>query len=90
VVAHVAAHELGAAAYAIKAALRRRPPVRLSAPDGWSAAGSASSSRMRFADSSWTTSGCATRSAGRSSSADWRRCARRGRVAGRWMRRDSS
>jgi hypothetical protein len=63
VVAHVAAHELGAAAYAIKA-------VRAAAPVGWSASGSASNSRRRFETWSLTTSGCATVSAGRCSTAD--------------------
>ncbi len=58
-VAHVAAHELGAAAYAIKAA-------RAAA----SAGGSATSSRRRFARSSSTTSGCGTPSVGQCSTAE--------------------
>ena len=69
VVAHVATHELGAAAYAIKAA-------RAAASDGederqgaWSAGGGVTSSRRRFASSSLTTSGCGTTSAGRCSTA---------------------
>src|SRR5579863_10606599 len=73
-VAHVAAHELGAAAYAIKAA-------RAAAPDGdggsegrleCRAGGSATSSLRRSASSCSTTSGCDTSSAGRCSSAERR------------------
>jgi hypothetical protein len=56
-VAHVAAHELGAAAYAIKAA-------RAAAPE------SVTSSRRRSASSYLTTSGCGTISAGRCLTAD--------------------
>jgi hypothetical protein len=64
-VAHVATHELGAAAYAIKAA-------RAGAPDGegesagrLECGGSVTSSQRRFASSYLTTSGCGTTSAGR-------------------------
>src|SRR5712692_3553160 len=63
VVAHVAAHELGAAAYAIKA-------TRAAAQDGSSAGGSATSSQRRFASSYSTTSGCGTTSVGRCSTAE--------------------
>src|SRR5262245_41610884 len=48
----------------------RLPPGGPSAPDRWSAGGSASSSRIRSASSSWTISSCATRSAGRCSTAE--------------------
>ena len=70
VVAHVAAHELGAAAYAIKAARAAAPQGHGEAAGRMSAVGSTDTSRTRFARSFWTTSGCATRSAGRYSIAD--------------------
>ena len=70
VVAHVAAHELGAAAYAIKAHVLPRRKERARAQGGSSAGGSATSSRKRFASSYSTTSGCGTTSAGRRSTAE--------------------
>ena len=63
-VAHVAGHELGAAAYAIKAA-RASAPEGEARPQGDSSAnGSVTSSRRRFASSCLTTSVCGTTSAG--------------------------
>ncbi len=70
VVAHVAAHELGAAAYAIKAVRAAAPPAWPRRPGGSSAGGSATSYPRRSVSSSSTTSGCATRSAGRSSTSE--------------------
>jgi len=64
-VAHVAAHELGAAAYAIKAAVLPRRKAKARPRGDWSAGGSATSSRRRFPSSYLTTSGCGTTSAGR-------------------------
>jgi len=64
-VAHVAAHELGAAAYAIKAARAAAAEGQGGAQGDSSASGSVTSSRRRFASSFLTTSGCGTRSAGR-------------------------
>ena len=69
-VAHVAAHDLGAAAYAIKAVRAAAPRVRARLQGDWNAAGSATSSRPRSVSSSSTTSGCATISVGRCSTAD--------------------
>ncbi len=71
-VAHVAAHELGAAAYAIKAARAAAPGCEGESAGRISAVGSANSSPMRFANWSWRISGCETRSAGRCSTADGR------------------
>ena len=51
---------------------RLRPEARARVPAGSSAAGSATSCRMRFAILSWTISGCETTSAGRYSTADGR------------------
>ena len=70
VVAHVAAHELGAAAYAIKAVRAAAPDGQGEAAGGSSAGGSARSCPTRSASSCSTTSGCATTSAGRCSTAD--------------------
>jgi hypothetical protein len=64
-VAHVAAHELGAAAYAIKAVRAAASESEGDAAGDSSASGSVTSSRLRFASSSLTTSGCGTTSAGR-------------------------
>jgi hypothetical protein len=61
-VAHIAAHELGAAAYAIKAARAGVPECEGAGRLG--AGGSVTSSRRRFASSCLTTSGCGTTSAG--------------------------
>lgn len=69
VVAHVAAHELGAAAYAIKA-VQQRPPAMPSLPDGSNASGSETSSRRTSGSWCSTTSASGTTSAGRSSTAD--------------------
>src|SRR5262245_10310008 len=69
-VAHVAAHELGAAAYAIRAiraALLKMSVRRLVA---WSASGSVHSFQARSENSCSTTRGCAMRSAGPYSIAD--------------------
>ena len=69
-VAHIAAHDLGAAAYAIKA-------VRAAAPAGGGESagrlecvGSVPSCRRRYAILCWTASGCETASAGRCLTAD--------------------
>src|SRR4051794_20873284 len=70
VVAHVAAHELGAAAYAIKAARAPHRRARPTPQDDASAAGNATSSRGRSANSYSTTSGCGAASAGRCSTAE--------------------
>jgi hypothetical protein len=64
-VAHVTAHELGAAAYAIKAARAGAPEARARPQGDSSTGGSATSSRRRLASSYLTTSGCGTTSAGR-------------------------
>jgi hypothetical protein len=69
-VVHVAAHELGAAAYAIKAARAAASQTRPLTSDGSSAVGSANSSRTRSATWFLTISSCATRSAGRCSTSD--------------------
>ena len=75
---HVAAHELGAAAYAIKA-------VRAAAPDGKGESAATlevpmatTSSRRRSASSYSTTSGCATTSVGRCSTVNCRIASREG------------
>ena len=72
-VAHVAAHELGAAALRSRPYAPPRRPARRTPGAGLSAGGSGTSSRRRFASSSSMTSGCGTRSAGRSSTAGPRR-----------------
>jgi hypothetical protein len=74
-VAHVAAHELGAAAYAIKAARAAKPEGEARSQGDSSANGSVTSSRRQFASSYLTTSGCGTISAGRCFTAErasWR------------------
>ena len=70
VVAHVAAHDLGAAAYAIKAVRAAAPKARPTRRGAASAAGSVTSCRRRSASSCSTTSGCGTTSAGRCSTAE--------------------
>ena len=69
-VAHVAAHELGAATWPIKAARAASPKERARAPGDSSAGGSATSSRKGFASSYSTIGDCGTTSAGRCSTAD--------------------
>ena len=76
-VAHVAAHELGAAACAIKAARAAAPEGKGEAagrrtPDAASVGGSAISSPTLSASSYSMTSGCETASAGRYSTLDER------------------
>src|SRR6185437_6713232 len=73
-VARVAAHELGAAAYAIKAARALLLKVKARTPGGSSADGSVNSSPMRSANRSWTISDCETTSADRCSTADTPEC----------------
>ena len=69
-VAHVAAHELGAAAYAIKAVQAAAPKGRERSPlVVGNASGSASSYLNLFTTLSWMTSDCATIFAGRYSAA---------------------
>jgi hypothetical protein len=70
VVAHVAAHELGAAAYAIKAVQAAAPKARANRPGSANASGSATSCQTQFVSSSSTTSGGATPSAGPCLTAD--------------------
>jgi hypothetical protein len=65
VVPHVAAHELGAAAYAIKAARAGAPEGEGDGAGRLECRGSVTSSRRRFASSYLTTSGCGTTTAGR-------------------------
>ena len=69
-VAHVAAHELGAAAYAIKAARQQFQMARAKPQGDSSANGNVTSCRRRSASSCSTTSGCGTTSAGRCSTAE--------------------
>ena len=69
-VAHVAAHELGAAAYAIKAARASAPPVRANMLAASNASGNATICPKPFALSSWTTNACETISAGMRSATD--------------------
>ena len=69
-VGHVAAHELGAAAYAIRAARAAAPEGEVSTLVAWSAIGSAPSFPTRSVNSCSTTSGCATNCAGSSSNAE--------------------
>ena len=71
-VGHVAAHELGAAAYAIRAARAAAPEDEARRPAAGSASGSAPNSPTRSGSSCSTTSGCATRCAGSRSTAAWR------------------
>ena len=76
-VAHVAAHDLGAAAYAIRAAEQAWPLRRGRRRDCRNGSGSAPGSRTRSASSSSTTSDVAARSAGTSSTTDLSQRARR-------------
>src|SRR3982751_1188772 len=69
VVAHVAAHELGAAAYAIKAA-RAAAPESMNEAAARHECGNAANSRRLSVSLSLMTRGCATTSAGRSSTAE--------------------
>ena len=69
-VGHVAAHELGAAAYAIRAARAAASEDDGVAAGLWSASGSAPSSPARSGNSCSTTSGFATSCAGLCSTAD--------------------
>jgi hypothetical protein len=70
VVAHVAAHELGGPPMRSRPHVLPRRKARARAQGDSSAAGSATSSRRRFASSYSTTSGCGTTSAGRCSTAE--------------------
>ena len=69
-VGHVAAHELGAAAYAIRAARAASPEASVTTLVAWSAGGSAPNFPTRSANSCSTTSGCATSCAGSPSIAE--------------------
>ena len=77
-VAHVAAHELGAAAYHDpgRASVERPKRIAASRPAGSNANGSATGCLPRFGHSCSTTRGCATKSAGPCSTASRARRAR--------------